>query len=344
MSTSSNPSPIESLEALDGGTTAACVILGLCFLVGMPGNLLVIWTILRHIKQRLNTVVLILHLAAADLTILITLPLWIYALVNSWVFGEIVCKMLVYVIHVCMFSSIFLITLMSVERYIAICHPFVMMRWKTKRNMSTCLLFLWLLALILGVPVLITKPFDENDEEEQCFSLSFTSEKQAIFFLVSQTFLGFVLPLFTLSVCYCLVAAQLRRMKFNSKQKSKVLIYTVVIVFTLLWLPYHVVNIIDVILVHFSDTDGEFLPESVVLSTGALVFISSTVNPVLYVYFARNFKRSLKESGFVRLFQEVASHTNRLWEFAMQQEKEQGAASAQTEMLSSTQTEAVVSF
>lgn len=82
-----------------GGTVVACVILGLSFLVGVPGNLLVIWTILRHVQQRSHTVVLILHLAAADLLVLITLPLWIYSLAHSWVFGEASCKAMVYVIN-----------------------------------------------------------------------------------------------------------------------------------------------------------------------------------------------------------------------------------------------------
>ncbi|CAB1450213.1 unnamed protein product [Pleuronectes platessa] len=103
MNHSAELSPSEEMapEEFDGGTAAACVILGLSFLVGAPGNLLVIWTILRHIKQRSHTVVLILHLAVADLLVLITLPLWIYSLAHSWVFGEASCKAIVFVITAC---------------------------------------------------------------------------------------------------------------------------------------------------------------------------------------------------------------------------------------------------
>ncbi|KAK9542552.1 hypothetical protein VZT92_000404 [Zoarces viviparus] len=100
MNDSTELSPSEEMapEEFDGGTAVACVILGLSFLVGAPGNLLVIWTILRHVKQRSHTVVLILHLAVADLLVLITLPLWIYSLVHTWVFGEALCKALVYIV------------------------------------------------------------------------------------------------------------------------------------------------------------------------------------------------------------------------------------------------------
>ncbi|KAM4743715.1 LOW QUALITY PROTEIN: uncharacterized protein FYW61_022015 [Anableps anableps] len=318
--------PSEAPKELSDGTTVACVILGLSFLVGVPGNLLVIWTILRHVKQRFHTVVLILHLAVADMMVLITLPVWIYSLVNTFVFGSIVCKILMCVITVCMFSSIFFITLMSVERYLAICHPFLMMRWKTEKNMNRGVAFLWLFALLLGLLDVLTQTFAESDKNEQCFVRDFNNKTQEIAFLCLQTLLGFVLPFIILSICYCLVAAQLKKMSFNSKQKSKILIHTVVLVFLLCWLPYHVINVIDVVCIFGSDTEHECVPESFVFSSGALVFISSSVNPVLYAFFARNFRGSLGESGLVKLFQELASNTNRLRDLAVQQQDDQTPA------------------
>uniref|UniRef100_A0A3B4YYW8 Si:dkey-148a17.5 n=1 Tax=Stegastes partitus TaxID=144197 RepID=A0A3B4YYW8_9TELE len=317
----------------DGGTAVACVILGLSFLVGAPGNLLVIWTILRHVKQRSHTVVLLLHLAASDLLVLITLPLWIYSLVHSWVFGEHFCKALVYIVYVCMFSSIFFITLISVERYLAICHPFVMMRWKTKSIMNRFLALLWLLALLLGVPALLTRAVDESDGAEQCLSMEISSLTHAIIFLCLEIFGGFVVPFIILSVCYCLVAVQLRKMTFNSKQKSMVLVHTVVIAFTLCWLPYHIINIIDLVCILGSGAEHECVPKSVVFSSGALVFISSSVNPVLYVFFARNFQGSFEVSQLVRLFQEITTHTNKLRETAVQQQTGQMAANTQSELV-----------
>ncbi|XP_068452112.1 leukotriene B4 receptor 1-like isoform X2 [Clinocottus analis] len=324
-------------EEFDGGTAVACVILGLSFLVGAPGNLLVIWTILRHVKQRSHTVVLILHLAVADLLVLITLPLWIYSLAHFWVFGEGLCKTLVYIVSVCMFSSIFFITLMSVERYLAICHPFMMMRWRTKSVMNRCLVLLWLLALLLGGPSLLTKPLVESDGSEQCFIFEITSVTQTIILLCLQTVWGFVVPFIILSVCYFLVAAQLRKMSFNSKQKSMVLVHAVVIAFTLCWLPHHIINIIDLVCILGSGLEHECVPESVVFSCGALVFISSSVNPVLYALFARNLQGSLEQSRLVRLFQEMAMYTNKLRDLVVQQQTEQRAANTQTELMSDSE-------
>uniref|UniRef100_A0A665T689 Si:dkey-148a17.5 n=1 Tax=Echeneis naucrates TaxID=173247 RepID=A0A665T689_ECHNA len=313
------PLSAHTLAEFDGGTAVVCVILGLSFLIGAPGNLLVIWTILRYVKQRSHTVVLILHLAVADLLVLITLPLWIYSLARSWVFGQASCIALVYIISACMLSSIFFITLMSVERFLAVCHPFMMMRWKTESALNKSIMFLWLLAFLLGVPALLTQPLEETGTE-QCFMREFSSVTQAIVFLCLETLGGFVLPFIILSICYCLIAAQLRRMRYKTKQKSMILVYAVVSAFALCWLPYHIINIIDLICILKSGKEHECVPENIVFGSGALVFISSSVNPVLYAFFAKNLKGSLEESRLVRLFQEMATHTSKLRELVVQQQ------------------------
>uniref|UniRef100_A0A8C7CZB9 Si:dkey-148a17.5 n=1 Tax=Oncorhynchus kisutch TaxID=8019 RepID=A0A8C7CZB9_ONCKI len=246
------------------GRSVVCVILGLSFLVGVPGNLLVIWTILRHVQQRSHTVVLILHLAAADLLVLITLPLWIYSLARSWVFGEASCKAMVYIINTCMYSSFFLITLMSVERFLVIRYPFKMLR----------------------IPSILTRSIDEIDGTEQCLFREYSSVAQEVVFLCLETLVGFVVPFSTLAVCSCLVATHMRTMHFgSSKQKSTVLISSV--------------------------CGGSLLAQTaIVFISGALAFISSSVNPVFYSFAARNFQGSLQESRMVRLFQELSSHTS----------------------------------
>lgn len=321
-------------EEFDGSTAVACVILGLSFLVGAPGNVLVIWTILRHVKQHSHTVVIILHLAVADLLVLITLPLWIYSLVHTWVFGAVLCKTLVYTVTVCMFSSIFLITVMSVERFLAICHPFLMMRWKTKSNIKIYLVLLWLLAFLLGVPAL-TQNLENTDGNVQCFTRELNSDTNTIIILCLETLLVFIVPFIVLSICYCLVAAQIKKMSFNSKEKSMVLIHSVVIAFTVCWLPYHVINIIDLIcILSWPDTDDDCVSKPIIFIVGALVFISSSVNPVLYAFFAKNLQGSLEESRLVRLFKEIATNTNKVRELAVQQQTDQRAASTQEELLS----------
>lgn len=300
-------------EDFAGGTVVACVIMGLSFLVGAPGNLLVIWTILRHVKKRSHTVVLILHLAAADLTVLITLPLWIYSLVYSWVFGQASCKAMVYVINACMYSSVFLITLMSVERFVSVRHPFASAGWRKKRALNKVLFILWAAAFLLSIPVIPTQVLDGGPGEEQCLYREYTSAGQEVVFVLLETLMGYVLPLCILIVCYSCLYSRIAQMTFRSKHKSTGLIASVVVVFSLCWTPHHLANIISLISLSIkkSHPDSAKSLESAILAmtliAGAMVFISSTVNPMLYVFAARSFRSSLRDTGIQKLFHHISS-------------------------------------
>ncbi|XP_062327210.1 leukotriene B4 receptor 1 [Osmerus eperlanus] len=294
-------------------TTVACVILGLSFLVGAPGNLLVIWTIVRHVKQRSHTVVLILHLAVADLLVLITLPLWIYSLACSWVFGQASCKAMVYVINACMYSSVFLITLMSVERFAAIRYPIASAVWRRKEALDKFLLVIWAAAFLLSIPVILTQVLDGDSGEEQCLYREYTSGGQEAVFLLLETLVGYMMPLCILVICYSCLCSRIAQMTFKSKRKSTCLIASVVVVFTLCWTPHHVVNILSLIYLVVKDPHPEVAErlegasETMTFIAGALVFISSTVNPMLYVFVARSFRGSLRETGIQKLFRHISS-------------------------------------
>ncbi|KAL1271304.1 hypothetical protein QQF64_030320 [Cirrhinus molitorella] len=300
------------------GNTAACVILGVCFLVGTPGNLLVVWTILKHVKQRSHTVLLILHLAAADLLVLITLPLWIYSLAHTWVFGEAACKVMAYIINVCMFCSIFIITIMSVERFLAVRYPLKMLYWQNRMPMSRTLAVTWALSFILGIPVILTQHLDDEDGVKHCLYRQYSSISFEVLCMGLETLLGFVIPFFTIAICYCQVAVLLRKVRFRVK-KSIFLICGVLVAFILCWLPYHILNVVGTVILLVEQSDEQsHIPNSVVFISGALAFISSSVNPVIYVFASKNFHGSLKKSGIVKLFQDLAAQTQQMTESFLQ--------------------------
>ncbi|XP_073693706.1 leukotriene B4 receptor 1 [Garra rufa] len=300
------------------GNAAACVILGVCFLVGTPGNLLVVWTILKHVKQRSHTVLLILHLAVADLLVLITLPLWIYSLTQSWVFGEAACKAMAYIINACMYSSVFIITIMSVERFLAVRYPLKMLYWQDGMSMYRILAVTWTLSFILGIPVILTQFLDDDDGVKHCLYREYSSISFEVFCMCLETLLGFVIPFLTLAICYCQVAVLLQKVRFRVK-KAVFLICGVFVAFILCWLPYHILNVIGTVILLVGHSDEQsHIPNSVVFISGALAFISSSVNPVLYVFASKNFHGSLRKSGIVKLFQDLAAQTQQMTEGSLQ--------------------------
>ncbi|KAM9860884.1 leukotriene B4 receptor 1 [Aulostomus maculatus] len=295
-----------------GGMVVACVILGLSFVVGVPGNLLVIWTILRHIKQRSHTVVVILHLAVADLLVLITLPLWIYSLAHSWVFGEVSCKCMAFMINACLYSSVFLITLMSVERFVAVRYPFASADWKRKKGLCKILLVLWTAALVFSIPVIPTQVVGRDSDVERCLYRHYTSVAQELVIVLLETLVGYIIPFSILVVCYGCLCSRITQMSFKSHRKSTVLTASIVVVFAICWTPHHIGNILSLIILAiegFPDAAErvESVRDTMIFIAGAMVFISSTVNPVLYMFAARSFRRSSHDTGIQQLFRHISS-------------------------------------
>ncbi|XP_039618873.1 leukotriene B4 receptor 1 [Polypterus senegalus] len=295
--------------------TVPCVILGLSFLIGVPGNLLVIYIILRHVKQRSHTVVLILNLAFSDLMALITLPVWIYAFADSWVFGEAFCKFLVYIVYSNMYASIFLITAMSIERFVAVMYPFSLQNWKRKDALLKVVVIIWILAFLFSIPVIPAHGLGEEYDSLQCNVRNYTSDEQEIVCLVLETLVGFIIPFSILSICYACVGKRIRQMSFKTKQRSTTLIACVVIAFAVCWIPNHVFNLITVSSLMIKNSSMETsealksVEEKGVFISGALAFISSCVNPILYVFIARRFRKTLRETGLRKLFTQISIST-----------------------------------
>ncbi|XP_059874896.1 apelin receptor isoform X2 [Delphinus delphis] len=98
----------------------------LVFLLGTTGNGLVLWTLFRSSREKRRSAdIFIASLAVADLTFVVTLPLWATYTYRDydWPFGAFACKLSSYLIFVNMYASVFCLTGLSFDRYLAIVRP-----------------------------------------------------------------------------------------------------------------------------------------------------------------------------------------------------------------------------
>ncbi|XP_043937506.1 leukotriene B4 receptor 1-like [Protopterus annectens] len=288
------------------------IFLGICFLVGIPGNALVIWTVLFKLKQHSLTVVVILNLAVADFVVLFTLPIWIHSLLDAWFYGLAACKFLTYFMVCLMYASVFLITLMSLDRFFAIIFPIASRTWRTKHIIYLLIAGMWILAFIFGIPVLFVKIVKEENGRSKCNDRLYASDQQKIAILLLETLTGFIIPFSVLSVCYTVVAQRIKQMKFQRKSKSGKLIACIVIAFALCWLPYHFLNLLSVVAISithpYPDTSKALMNGIAIAgpAAGAFSFISNCLNPILYGFSAWSIHRNVRKS-FLELFRQLAS-------------------------------------
>ncbi|XP_030606982.1 leukotriene B4 receptor 1-like [Archocentrus centrarchus] len=316
-STTPNPGDDDDPVKNDYSTAFGALILSLVFLLGVPGNLFIVWSILTRIQRHSVTTLLILNLACADgFVMALTIFFIIYLGMQTWIFGNTMCKILFYLCNSNMYASIFLITLMSVHRLVAVVFPHTLSHLITRKVVRRVIMGMWVLVMVIPIPSLVFRNVKEETEDVNnkryiCVP-SHTLPKHVRFQYAFETVAGFIIPYTIIIISYVLILKRLRETKFQRKVRSEKLILAVVITFGLFWLPYHVVNMMQVAakwnswnspmkasLDKFAQTSRPV--------TSALAFISSCANPVLYTFAGKSY---IKENGFAfmaKLFEGTSS-------------------------------------
>lgn len=138
------------------GTTMGALILSLVFLLGFPGNVFVIWSILARARKQSVTTLLIVNLAFADGSLMALTPFFIiYLIMKKWVFKMVMCKILFYLCLANMYASIHLIMLMSLYRLVAVLWPQRISIITGRRTVLRALAVVWVLVMVASVPAII---------------------------------------------------------------------------------------------------------------------------------------------------------------------------------------------
>lgn len=152
-------------------TTVGALILSLVFLLGFPGNLFIIWSILARARKQSITTLLILNLAIADGSLMALTPFFIiYLVVKKWVFGNIMCKILFYLCLVNMYASIHLIMLLSLYRLVAVLWPQRVSAISGQRSVMRLLAVVWVLVMVASVPAIIFRKVKQQEGRDVCDS------------------------------------------------------------------------------------------------------------------------------------------------------------------------------
>ncbi|XP_069578390.1 leukotriene B4 receptor 1 [Brachyistius frenatus] len=310
------PSPPASFPLpISVSAQVGIVLLTLAFVLGFPGNLFVIWSVYCRVKKRSVTCLLVLNLAMADAFILLSAPLFLRFLASGrgWEFGTAACKLVHYLSNVNMYVSIYLISLMSMDRWLAISRPFLSQRMRTKRSLLLILLGIWVLAFILSLPMPFyrsnIKIVRTNVTLSVCIPHHWSSIGHRVFQYLFETIMGCLVPFTLINTCYSSVFCRLQSTRFQRRGQSSRLILLIICTFAIFWLPYHIVNIIEVVGL-LQDN------QSVINAAGlarpnvtAFAYFSSAVNPILYVFAGSSHIRQAGLSFMGRLFEATNSES-----------------------------------
>ncbi|XP_071346998.1 C-C chemokine receptor type 9a [Trachinotus anak] len=270
-------------------------------LVGGAGNLAVVWIYLNF-RRRLKTMsdVYLLNLAVADLLFLVTLPLWAAEASHGWSFGSALCKLNSALYKVNLFSSMLLLTCISVDRYIVIVQTTKAQNSKMERRRSSRLVCMgvWLLALLLALPELVFATTAKVDMQQYCRMVfpPHLGNRTKILALSLQVSMGFCMPFLIMAFCYSVILATLLKTRNFQKHKAMRVILVVVVVFVMSQLPYNGVLVMEATQAsNMTMTDCEEMKrfDMVGQVLKSLAYMHACLNPFLYAFVGERFRRDV---------------------------------------------------
>ncbi|XP_020842580.1 galanin receptor type 1 [Phascolarctos cinereus] len=279
------------------------VVFGMIFALGVLGNTLVITVLARSKpgKPRSTTNLFILNLSIADLAyLLFCIPFQstVYAL-PTWVLGAFICKFTHYFFTVSMLVSIFTLSAMSVDRYVAIVHSRRSSSLRVSRNALVGVGVIWALSIAMASPVAYHQRLFHREISNQTFCWEqWPNQQHKKIYVVCTFVFGYLLPLLLISFCYAKVLNHLHKKLKNmskkseaSKKKTAQTVLVVVVVFGISWLPHHVIHLWAEFGV-FPLTTASFLFR---ITAHCLAYSNSSVNPIIYAFLSENFRKAYKQ-------------------------------------------------
>ncbi|KAH8293034.1 hypothetical protein KR054_009223 [Drosophila jambulina] len=307
LPTATPMTPLSLLAALSVGYA-------LIFVAGVLGNLITCVVISRNNFMHTATNFYLFNLAISDMILLCSgMPQDLYNLwhPHNYPFSDGICILESVLSETAANATVLTITAFTVERYIAICHPF---RQHTMSKLSRAVKFIfaiWIAALLLALPQAIQ--FSVVVQDMGLGSGSSCTMKNDFFahvFAVSG-FLFFGGPMTAICVLYVLIGVKLKRSRLlqalprrcydvnrgiSAQTRVIRMLVAVAVAFFICWAPFHAQRLMAVY-GSSSGIESQWFNDVFSIldyTSGVLYFLSTCINPLLYNIMSHKFREAFK--------------------------------------------------
>ncbi|XDV38764.1 hypothetical protein PO909_008106 [Leuciscus waleckii] len=217
------------------------------FILGLLFNTMAMYIFACRLKMRNETTTYMMNLVASDTLFVFSLPFRTFYFINrEWPFGKALCQISVALFYTNMYGSILFLTCISVDRFLAIVHPFASKTLRTKRNARIACCVIWVLLLSGGLTAGFVMDTTSSTSNVKFAYLQTESKNQWKMklheFTLSLVQIAYLLPALLLLFSYCSILRVLRRLPHRRKirhRRTLTVIYWVLVVFFLCFTPYH---------------------------------------------------------------------------------------------------------
>ncbi|XP_022094785.1 galanin receptor type 1-like [Acanthaster planci] len=278
--------------------------------IGILGNTLVCFTILRAKFMHTTTNYLIAHLALADLLVCATFLGFQKRFIPSNLDDPLLCVLFKahFLVWLAVGVSTASMVLVTAERYIAIVHPLHYPRYLSNWRVKLGIAGIWLLSVPLAsIQIFVPKTIADMRSCLQDLTVPLDTLKAAYAFHVAL----YVIPMLILFYCYGRVMVNLHRKArqyrkdnnqahaeglIRAQRKVAIVLLIVAVVYITVWFTIIFSNLYLL----FNEVADCNTQEIFRLLYPVLLVFNSVVNPIIYAFKYKEFQRGVREAMFPR--------------------------------------------
>ncbi|XP_070551934.1 QRFP-like peptide receptor [Ptychodera flava] len=288
------------------------VVFSVTVFLSVCGNTLAITILAFGNRVRTHFNSYLINLAVSDLVMAIMcMPFTTIALaLEQWPFGAAMCPIVVYLQQVAVTASVYTLTAIAIDRYLAVVHPL-----RAKISFMRPALVnatVWAVSFLLGIVQLFKAKrrefvIESGDIYYLCDEV-WPNRKHKIIYELFIVIITYIAPLTVISYSYFVVVKILwmrqlpgnpdeLRDRRHSKSKRKVakMAVIVVILFALFWLPLHLLMFLTTCTpFHRSSRETFELVQKIYICFYWLAMANSFINPFVYTVYHEGFRMDLR--------------------------------------------------
>ncbi|CAH2220933.1 vasopressin V1b receptor [Pelobates cultripes] len=191
---------------------AEIAILGTILAVTTVGNLCVIFSIYKRKKKLTRMHLFIVHLGVTDLAVAVfqILPQMIWDITFRFIGSDFLCRIVKYTQVMSMFASTYMLMMMTIDRYIAVCHPLKTLQ-QPSRHAYIMIGAAWIFSCLLSLPqifIFSLKEITQGSGIIDCWA-DFRYPWGAKVYITWTTISIFIVPVGILVLCYSLICCEI---------------------------------------------------------------------------------------------------------------------------------------
>uniref|UniRef100_A0A671V850 Oxoeicosanoid receptor 1 n=1 Tax=Sparus aurata TaxID=8175 RepID=A0A671V850_SPAAU len=288
-----------------GQETSFLTVAMICeMIVGFPLNIAALLIFCFRMKFWKPHTLFLFNMVLADFLLLISIPFRIDNELrgDNWVFGQVWCRINLFMLAVSRAGSIAFMTVVALDRYFKVVHPHHCISRITFTQSGWLAGLIWTLVIALRIPLVTINLLHQDGNVSWCRSFN---HYEVVPLYIKVHYVAFTaeffLPWFVLMFCSSRIACHLLKRhigKQKNVQKAIRAVWVITLVFTICFLPSILTGLGGVFIKVFQPKNcmSYNLITKLFIACIGFTYLNSALDPIIYCFSSSLFRDALRTS------------------------------------------------